>query len=76
MPGEGRGRLLRQCDPRAVNVVEKLSDLNFTKLRSYWFTHTRICGLKNALIARTGYTGEDGFEIYVPCDPKTRSMCG
>jgi aminomethyltransferase len=27
-----------------------------------------VCGLKNTLIARTGYTGEDGFEIYVPSD--------
>jgi aminomethyltransferase len=27
--------------------------------------------LENKLIARTGYTGEDGFEIYVPSDPKT-----
>ena len=30
-----------------------------------------MCGLKNILIARTGYTGEDGFEIYVPSDRAT-----
>jgi aminomethyltransferase len=30
-----------------------------------------VCGLPNTLIARTGYTGEDGFEIYVPSDEAT-----
>jgi aminomethyltransferase len=30
-----------------------------------------VCGLPNTLIARTGYTGEDGFEIYVPSDVAT-----
>ena len=30
-----------------------------------------MCGLKNILIARTGYTGEDGFEIYLPSDVAT-----
>ena len=30
-----------------------------------------MCGLKNILIARTGYTAEDGFEIYVPSDEAT-----
>src|SRR5207244_9832810 len=32
------------------------------------------CGLKDILIARTGYTGEDGFEIYVPSDEATSAM--
>jgi glycine cleavage system T protein (aminomethyltransferase) len=57
--------------PRAVDVVQKLTYANLAKLGSYWFTHSRVCGLKNTLIARTGYTGEDGFEIYVPSDKAT-----
>jgi aminomethyltransferase len=57
--------------PRAVDVVQKLTYVNLGKLKSYWFTHSRVCGLKNILIARTGYTGEDGFEIYIPSDRKT-----
>src|SRR5208282_5828775 len=36
-----------------------------------WFTWGTVCGLANTLIARTGYTGEDGFEIYVPSDELT-----
>jgi aminomethyltransferase len=57
--------------PRAIDVVRKLTYANLNKLRNYWFTHSRVCGLKNTLIARTGYTGEDGFEVYVPSDTKT-----
>jgi aminomethyltransferase len=57
--------------PRAVDLVQKLTDANLSKLGNYWFTHSSVCGLKDVLIARTGYTGEDGFEIYVPSDRKT-----
>src|SRR4029077_11315952 len=41
------------------------------EIKNYWFTHGTVCGLRNTLIARTGYTGEDGFEIYVPSDVET-----
>jgi aminomethyltransferase len=34
-------------------------------------TRGTVCGLENTLIARTGYTGEDGFEIYIPSDEET-----
>jgi aminomethyltransferase len=57
--------------PRAVEVLQKLTDANLGSIRNYWFTHGTVCGLKNVLIARTGYTGEDGFEIYVPSDRST-----
>jgi aminomethyltransferase len=57
--------------PRAADVVQKLTDANLSSIRNYWFTHGKLCGLENILIARTGYTGEDGFEIYVPSDQKT-----
>lgn len=57
--------------PRAVEVVQKLTDANLTGIKNYWFTHGTVCGLKNRLIARTGYTGEDGFEIYMPSDTAT-----
>ncbi len=57
--------------PRAVDVVQKLTDANLAGIKNYWFTHGTVCGLNNTLIARTGYTGEDGFEIYVPSDRAT-----
>jgi aminomethyltransferase len=57
--------------PRAADVLQKLTDADLAKIKNYWFTHGIVCGLKNILIARTGYTGEDGFEIYVPSDRAT-----
>lgn len=57
--------------PRAVDVAQKLTDANLRTVKNYWFTHGTVCGLKNILVARTGYTGEDGFEIYVPSDRLT-----
>src|SRR5882724_11950509 len=57
--------------PRAVDVLQKLTDANLAPIRNYWFTQGTVCGLPNTLIARTGYTGEDGFEIYVPSDVAT-----
>jgi len=57
--------------PRAVEALRKLTDANLDGIKNYWFTHGTVCGLKNTLIARTGYTGEDGFEIYVPSDVAT-----
>jgi aminomethyltransferase len=60
--------------PRAQVLLQKLTDANLGVIRNYWFTHGTVCGLKNTLIARTGYTGEDGFEIYVPSDATTSEM--
>jgi aminomethyltransferase len=57
--------------PRAVDVLRKLTDANLDVIKNYWFAHGTVCELKNTLIARTGYTGEDGFEIYVPSDVAT-----
>jgi len=57
--------------PRAIDVMKKLTDASLDGIKNYWFTHGTVCGLKNTLIARTGYTGEDGFEIYVPSDVPT-----
>jgi aminomethyltransferase len=57
--------------PRAIDVVRKLTDANLDAIKNYWFTHGAFCGLPNILIARTGYTGEDGFEVYVPSDVAT-----
>lgn len=57
--------------PRAKEVLQKLVDVDLAPIKNYWFTHGTVCDLANRLIARTGYTGEDGFEIYVPGDVAT-----
>ncbi len=60
--------------PRAEELLQRLTDANLGVIKNYWFTHGTVCGLKDTLIARTGYTGEDGFEIYVPSDAATSVM--
>jgi aminomethyltransferase len=57
--------------PKAEATLQKLTDTNLSTIRNYWFTWGKVCGLYNVLIARTGYTGEDGFEIYIPSDEAT-----
>ncbi len=57
--------------PKAEATLRKLTDRDLSGIRNYWFTWGTVCGLHNTLIARTGYTGEDGFEIYVPSDEAT-----
>jgi aminomethyltransferase len=57
--------------PRGAEVVQKLTDADLSKVKFYWFTRGTVCGIKDTLIARTGYTAEDGFEIYVPADEAT-----
>ena len=57
--------------PRAVDVLRKLTNADISSIKNYWFTYGAVCGLPNTMIARTGYTGEDGFEIYVPSDEPT-----
>ena len=57
--------------PKAIELLRKLTQADLGSIKNYWFTHGTVCGLKDTLIARTGYTGEDGFEIYVPSDAKT-----
>ena len=57
--------------PKGVDTLQKLTDADLAQVKFYWFTHGTVCGLRNILIARTGYTAEDGFEIYVPTNEAT-----
>jgi aminomethyltransferase len=50
--------------PKAVATLQKLTKTDLAAIKYYWFTDGEVSG-KPARIARTGYTGEDGFEIYV-----------
>src|SRR6266480_210618 len=57
--------------PKGVDLLQKLTDADLSAVKFYWVTRRTVCGLANTLIARTGYTGEDGFEIYIPSDEDT-----
>jgi glycine cleavage system T protein (aminomethyltransferase) len=57
--------------PRARATLQKLTAADLTALRYYWFTDGAVEGAP-ARIARTGYTGEDGFEIYIPPEEAER----
>ena len=59
--------------PKAEATLAKLTDTDLSAIKNYWFTFGKVCGLYNVMIARTGYTGEDGFEIYIPSDEPTSS---
>jgi aminomethyltransferase len=52
--------------PKAEKLLQKLTDADLSQVKFYWVTRGKVCGLPDILIARTGYTGEDGFEIYIP----------
>ncbi len=51
--------------PRALAVAGRLTSLDLASMRYYWFARGEFAGVP-ATVARTGYTGEDGFEVYVP----------
>ncbi|MBV9573794.1 MAG: glycine cleavage system aminomethyltransferase GcvT [Acidobacteriales bacterium] len=57
--------------PHAQGLLQKLTDADLSAVKFYWFTHGKVVDLENILIARTGYTGDDGFEIYIPPDEET-----
>lgn len=57
--------------PRAKDTLQKLTGVELGGMKNYWFTWGQVAGCHNVLIARTGYTGEDGFEIYIPADEST-----
>jgi len=57
--------------PKALGVLQQLTPVDLSAIRYYWFTDGEVSGTP-ARIARTGYTGEDGFEIYVSPDQAAR----
>jgi len=48
---------------KSEEVLQRLSDIKLSSIRYFWFKRGRIDGVES-IISRTGYTGEDGFEIY------------
>lgn len=54
--------------PAAVEIVAALADIDARAMGNYTGAHGTFAGVDGCLIARTGYTGEDGFEVFGPGD--------
>lgn len=63
--------LLAIQGPNGPATAQKLTDADLSAIRYYWFIETTFAGAP-AILARTGYTGEDGFEAYVPASEAER----
>ncbi|NLU47745.1 MAG: glycine cleavage system aminomethyltransferase GcvT [Syntrophomonadaceae bacterium] len=52
--------------PKAQEILQKISDTDLSQIRFFWFEpQVKLAGIQ-CMVSRTGYTGEDGFEIYLP----------
>lgn len=60
----GQRALIAVQGPRAVEIVAPLADIDVSSLKYYFCAEGRIDGVP-AIVARTGYTGEDGFELFL-----------
>jgi aminomethyltransferase len=60
-----RYALLAVQGPQALGVLQSLTGVDLRAVHTYSFAHGEVAGVR-AMISRTGYTGEDGFELFVP----------
>lgn len=51
--------------PKAIEVLQELTPVDLSSIKFYWFAEGELAGTQ-AILSRTGYTGEPGFELYVP----------
>jgi aminomethyltransferase len=58
--------LLALQGPRAAEVLQRLTDVDLSSIKYYHFMRGAVAGIDGIIISRTGYTGEDGFELYFP----------
>ena len=49
-------------------TLDKLCSVDLSEVGFYHFAKSSFCGVKECIVARTGYTGEDGFEVFMPVD--------
>ena len=60
-----RTGLIAVQGPKAVEILQKLTDTDLSAVEFYHFTKGKLAGIDNVLISATGYTGSGGFELYV-----------
>jgi len=65
--------LLALQGPEAEAVLKPLTDVDLARIGYYWFATGTVAGVP-AVISRTGYTGEDGFEIYIEEEGKMKRV--
>jgi aminomethyltransferase len=59
--------LLALQGPRALDILQQLTATTLADIAYYTFAHGSVDGVET-IISRTGYTGEDGFELFLPAD--------
>jgi aminomethyltransferase len=64
--------LLALQGPLALQILQRLTAADLSSIKSYHFLPDIAVGRVNALVSRTGYTGEDGFELYVRSEDAAR----
>ncbi|MGH9386375.1 MAG: glycine cleavage system aminomethyltransferase GcvT [Vicinamibacterales bacterium] len=57
--------------PRSQAILQTLTAIDLSPIKYYWFAHGEVAGVRGT-VSRTGYTGEDGFEVMVPAAMATR----
>jgi aminomethyltransferase len=60
-----RYALIALQGPRTRQILQSLTGIDLAGIKYYWFAHGEIAGIRGT-VSRTGYTGEDGFEVFVP----------
>lgn len=50
----------------AIAIGEAMLGRSLSEVKNYWFTSGTFAGVEGCILARTGYTGEDGFEVFLP----------
>ncbi len=51
--------------PKAINVLQKLTNIDLASIKFYTFTVGKMADVDNVIISATGYTGAGGFEVYM-----------
>jgi aminomethyltransferase len=60
--------LLALQGPDAARILQQHTTTDLSKIKYYEFTTGTVAGVDKVYISRTGYTGEDGFELYLPAE--------
>lgn len=60
-----RYALIAVQGPKAEAILQRLTEIELPAIKYYWFAHGEVSGVR-VTVSRTGYTGEDGFEVFVP----------